>query len=394
MIGSFRLPISAVGTAPTEGWQRPSDWLEIDGLVNEGDEKFVGLHLITEDSNFLALSAQGDYTVDWGDGVVENYNSNVIAYHIFDWNDFLGTDTSRGYRQSIVTVTPQVAGTFTNINLQRKHNQSGLQSYSGGFVDIVMSSPNMTSGTVGGSTIQYRNLEQFVFKGSNLITNFYEFFKDCNSLQSVPLFDTSNGLNLERFFINCYSLQSVPLFDTSSATSMVLMFQNCYSLQSVPLFDTSNVTSMAYMFQNCYSLQSIPLFNTEIVANMAYMFENCYSLQSVPLFDTSSVTNLARTFSNCRSLISIPLLNVSLVSDFSITFNACYSLQKASLSGTNISISYNQCKLSADALADIFTNLATVTGGQTITITGNYGAALLSTAQREIATNKGWTIIG
>ena len=46
--------------------------------------------------------------------------------------------------------------------------------------------------------------------------------------------------------------------------------------------------------------------------------------------------------------------------------------------------------LSATALNEIYTNLATVTG-QTITVSGNYGTASDNPA---IATAKGWTVTG
>jgi hypothetical protein len=40
----------------------------------------------------------------------------------------------------------------------------------------------------------------------------------------------------------------------------------------------------------------------------------------------------------------------------------------------------------------IFTNLGTASGAQTITVSSNPGFAGLTTAERAIATGKGWTI--
>jgi len=88
-------------------------------------------------------------------------------------------------------------------------------------------------------------------------------------------------------FNGCYSLQSVPLFDTSNVETMYGMFSDCYSLQSVPLFDTSNVTTMERMFVNCYSLQSVPLFDTSNVETMAVMFHLCHALQYTRLQNVS-----------------------------------------------------------------------------------------------------------
>jgi uncharacterized protein YcgI (DUF1989 family) len=51
----------------------------------------------------------------------------------------------------------------------------------------------------------------------------------------------------------------------------------------------------------------------------------------------------------------------------------------------------SDAKLSTSAIENLFTSLGTVTG-QTVTCSGCFGYAGLSTAQLEIATNKGWSI--
>ena len=58
-------------------WVRPSTWLTLP-TVNSNEDKIVGLFAIFEESNFVALQIQGNYTVDWGDGLVENFNSGVV----------------------------------------------------------------------------------------------------------------------------------------------------------------------------------------------------------------------------------------------------------------------------------------------------------------------------
>jgi len=39
------------------------------------------------------------------------------------------------------------------------------------------------------------------------------------------------------------------------------MFEDCNSMKSVPLFNTSNVNNMAFMFDNCKSLIDINPYN-------------------------------------------------------------------------------------------------------------------------------------
>jgi hypothetical protein len=62
----------------------------------------------------------------------------------------------------------------------------------------------------------------------------------------------------------------------------------------------------------------------------------------------------------------------------------------------NRTVALQNCQLSKDALVEIFTNLVdrTSTTSANIDITGNWGASALTTANRLIATNKNYVIIG
>ena len=249
------------------------------------------------------------------------------------------------------------------------------------------------------------------------VTNMNSMFNGCVSLQTVPLFNTQSVTSIGGMFASCYSLQTVPLFNTQSVTSMTNMFASCSSLQTVPLFNTQSVTNMSSMFNGCSSLQTVPLFNTQSVTSMSGMFASCSSLQTVPLFNTQSVTSMTSMFASCSSLQTVPLFNTQSVTNMTNMFASCYSLQNvpalvttavtsSSTFGTmfqscnslarieakdfRFTFSVSNCKLSAAALNEIYTNLPTVTG-QTITVTGNYGT---TDDGPSIATAKGWTVTG
>jgi len=121
------------------------------------------------------------------------------------------------------------------------------------------------------------------------------------------------------------------------------------------------------------------------------MFSNCTSLTSVPLLNTAAGTNFSSMFSNCTSLTSVPLLNTAAGTNFSIMFSRCTSLSSGALANTKISIQYLNCKLSAAALNEIYTNLYGPVTSKTITVTGNWGTA---SDDPSIATAKGWTVTG
>jgi len=342
--GSFRLPTSS--STPSGGWQRPSDWLPMPTGITESDQTFVGLHAVIEDSDnyaaFRFTTSAGQYRVDWGDGSTPTlHNSNTIAQYQYNFATVSNsTLTSRGYKQSIITVTPVSGNLLTcDFNLRFVTSPVQNQAYSTGFLDCILSMPNASSGSsiiwsASTANVRHRYVERFDIKTIGGCTTMGTMFNSCSSLQSVPLFNTANVTNMSGMFNNCFSLQSVPLFNTASVTSMSTMFNSCSSLQSVPLFNTASVGGMGSMFQSCSSLQSVPLFNTASVTSMGSMFNSCSSLQSVPLFNTASVTNMSGMFNNCFSLQSVPLFNTASVTDMSTMFFGCSSLQSVPLFNT------------------------------------------------------------
>lgn len=393
--GKIREITDKGGTENPEEWKRPTDWLRIDDSVREGDQKFVGLYAVFEEGNFISFSATGDYTVDWGDGKIENFASGVPAYHIYSYHDFKGTETSEGHRQAIVTIIPQNEQDLTGIHLQRRHNQDGLNTaYSSGWLDIRMSGPNIRSLVVGGTLVFHRYLESFCFLGSNEIFSFNRLFYGCSQLQSVPVFDTSRGVRFNGMFQNCMSLKTVPLLNTSNGDDFGYMFDGCSGLQTIPLLDTSNGIIFFYMFNGCLALKSVPLLNTSNGINFSYMFKSCTVLRSIPLLDTANATHFMELFYSCTTLENVPLLNTANGIDFRGMLTHCNTLAKASFLGTKETISYENSKLSKKALVDIFKNLAADVVSKTITITNNWGVNALTKEERAIATDKGWTIVG
>ena len=255
-----------------------------------------------------------------------------------------------------------------------------------------------------------------LFNTANVIT-MSNMFNNCDQLQTVPLFNTANVTNMSAMFAGSPGLETVPLFNTASVTDMGSMFNSCNNLPTVPLFNTANVTNMNNMFRHCDKLQTVPLFNTASVTNMSYMFESCDKLQTVPLFNTANVTNMNNMFRQSYVLQTVPLFNTVNVTNMSYMFYACKNLQAipalvttavtSSANFTNMfagcnslarieakdfrfTFSVEDCKLSATALNEIYTNLPTVVG-QTITVTGNYGRTADTPS---IATAKGWTVTG
>ena len=353
--------INAAGT--NIGWTRPTDWITLTA-PGSNEQKFVGLLGISnDDSNYVALLAQGNYTVDWGDGSApENFTSNTKASHKYTYSSISSTVTSEGFKQVIVTVTPQAGQNLTVLDLQQTYTRTNLTTNAQIlWLDIAIAGTNLTTIKLAGATsptfrmayLQRVNivssgltsyaylfancikLKNVSFSSNSTITNTSYMFYNCLALESVPLFNTSSVTNMSYMFYGCISLESVPLFNTSSVTAMYYMFGYCYSLKYVPTFVTNYVNNMGNMFTGCISLKSVPLFNTELVSDMSYMFDGCNMLELVPLFNTSSVTTMASMFTSCASLESVPLFNTASVTSMSTMFSGCASLKTVPLFNTS-----------------------------------------------------------
>jgi hypothetical protein len=400
-------------------YTRPTDWL---AMPARGSQEFIGLLAITEDdSNHIALLCAGNYTVDWGDGVIENFASGVKANHSYTYSSIGGeTISTRGYKQVLVRVTPQAGQNLTTLNLQQQ-NSILAKMHVTGWLDIAINGANITTLSLGGLTVKQGMCEIVTIGSIGSIASFSNLFNSFYSLQSISLFNTAAGTNFNNMFTNCYNLGTIPLFVTSLGTNFSSMFIDCRSLKSIPLLDTGKATNIGNMFANCRLLKTIPLLNTALVTdfsqmvmgcnslktfplinmasatNLSTMFADCYSIQSIPLLNTASVTNFWNMFANCQGLTkiptlntasgtnfermflycsqiqSIPNLNAALGTNFTNILAGCISVAKGNLQGTRYSISYTNLCLGRNAIVDIFNGLGTAVGTPTITITTNPG---------------------
>ena len=369
--------IEGGGGASASLYIRPDDWLELPEVL-ETDQKMVALFAVHEaQKNIVAFTASGAYTVDWGDGVVEDFAAGAVASHNYDYTDLAPeTWSSRGYRQAILTITPQAGHNITSfgLSLYPATPRPNFPSYN--FLDIVLSFPQCATFTLGyglagtgaGQHV-LKMLESFEMKSPFLsVSTFANLFRDQLSLRQAILKNNGSVTAMNNTFRDCNSLTSVPLFDTSSVTNMGFMFHNCHALTSVPLFDTSEVTTMQSTFNSCYSLASVPLFDTSSVTNMSHMFNFCYSLTSAPLFNTPIVTNMTNMFQNCYALkrLQAPITRSTTLANASMEY---------------------------EALVETITALVPF-ADQTLTITGNPGAdaVMAAIADSTITVPTGWTI--
>lgn len=374
-------------------WIRPSDWLPLP-VLTAGQQRAVGLFAVyNSDSNFLALNVAGDFTVDWGDGVTENFSSGY-AYHNYVYTDLSsGTLSSRGYRQAVVSITPQAGQNLTSLRFGYKHNQAGLIAHSTGWLDIAVVGEYVATCLMyqsGGSFS--RILEHFTFVGPNAITSVNSMFRTCTSLVKVSALSLPNGVtDFSNMFNGCIQLSSIPVLNTASATNMSYMFNGCPSIETIPMMDTSSVQDFGSMFAGCSSLKEIPALSMASSTACNSMFATCYALQRITLAGTAAVTSFSTTFNECRAL-AVATIDATGATSLGSVFGACISLREVIPTGAKVSISVASCCLSRAAIVALFNALASGVTGQTVTVSGNWGAASLTADDLLIATAKGWTV--
>ena len=405
----------ATGGSTPSGYVRPADWLTMP-VLTELDQQLSMLIAVADDTtglNKIAFTVSGNYTVDWGDGsTAENFSAGVKAEHTYAWGDISSTTlTSEGYRQCICTVTAQSGQNLAAFDLKVWPTTYPVL-WRQPILSFVGAGGNITSlGFSGYNPKTYAPLSilrEITIPKLGSITIFDRAWSGCSSLQSLSV-DTSKGTSFDRAWYGCSSLQSLSV-DTSQGTNFSNAWYGCSSLQSLSVntsegtnftsawygcsslqslsVDTSKGTSFDRAWYSCSNLQSLNV-NTSKGTNFSNAWFGCSNLQNLNV-NTSEGTNFSSAWSGCLNLQSLNV-NTSKGTNFSNAWSGCSSLQSLSVTGQPLSFAVSDCKLNAEAIAALFTSLGTVTG-QTVTCSGCFGYAGLSTGQREIATNKGWTI--
>ena len=207
-----------------------------DGLVINGEQigtfssssNFSEPLYINGISNDLNASADGDFGMIKIDDTIIiptkngflNQNTNELLEVVYDGGVYNFTGISK----------PTIEG-----NLYRTIN-----------VDVIPKINVKEAGLKFGESSFTEVPEWADFEG---ITDMSNMFSSCESLQTIPLINTSNVTNMERMFGWCRNLQTIPLLDTSKVTNASSMFYNCSNLITLPNnFNFSSCTTFSEMF--------------------------------------------------------------------------------------------------------------------------------------------------
>ena len=419
----------------SSAWVRPYDWLTLPAAAS-GTVK--ALHAVfNSPTNFAAVkfitSNGANYTIDWGDGIVESVANNTVINHNYNWNNVSSaTITSGGYRQAIVTITPPAGASFSQCSMSEKYTGVSipvLNFYSTGWLDMEINLPNLVSGQrlfIGNSPVRCAYLERVNITSWGNITNVNGLFYSCVALRQINSADwnMANITNASSMFFQCFSIQYIDAstWNTSNITSFNSFARACYNLSEIKCsnWNMSNVTDLAFFMFTCTALSKIDVTNwnvsnvttianafvgcnalTELnigswnlakLTNAQAAFQDCLSLRKtgITILSLPVCTNASAVFNNCGALASTGTINLSASTNCTNMYQNCYNLRTVALSGINASISFLNACLSGSELNNLYYGLsAQPTSGKTITVTGNFGIA---THDVTIATAKNWTV--
>lgn len=371
------------GSAEPPLYSRPADWLPLP-TITEADEKIVGLFPVFNiDVNLVAFVLEGDYTVDWGDGVSENYQSGTKAQHNYSWNDIQSsTLTSEGFRQVLITVTPSIGQQLTYVSLDEAHDDTYYTNQTIPWLDLAMSLPNLAATnsiklSSGWNGNWLSNLQKIHIYNLGLCESIEYLFFECTNLCEVTIENVPNVTTLTNVVRNCYSLKklviknlvSLPGVSTQDFTFPPISGPDQYMIEHLELHDLNSaiyfdfteakghltltgllavndlynfctnwqdlvsieiqgiehITYIGGMFEDCYFLKKATI-SAPNATSASEMFKNCYSLEEVTLSDTSNLTDATYMFQNCISLKHAPLFDTSSVIYMSYMFSDCRSL--------------------------------------------------------------------
>ncbi len=343
-------------------WVRPSDWLAMPSFTAGEQKVAILMAVFDNETNAVAFYNSGATTVDWGDGTVTNYPAGTQAERVYDYASISsGTLSTRGYKQVLITITPQAGQNLTVLNLRQVHSivKSSTNPIPRNYLDVQISAPNCTALALGDSSnnsfavplcerveikeignimstlglcAYHYSLQSFSMPVKASVTDASFMFLECRLLREVNNSSFDSASNTISMFQNCVNLVKVT-GNFSASTSIFAMFDGCNLLSEIDATFGSQITSCSSAFRNCYALKSIPSFNlSNSCTSTQSLFEGCAKIKVFPDLNMTGVTFASSMFYRCISLESISNLSMPAVTSADSLFYECASLNSVSFS--------------------------------------------------------------
>jgi len=400
------LPPASISTPPDTGWTRNPGWLPIPTVTTEIVHALIAV--FPDGYNKVAHRIGGASTVDYGDGTTASFASQASSIHFYDFDSLpasteLTMDNGLVYRQALMTITPTT--TFNGFYIFRE-----TQAYHHQYLDLVMHLPNITS--IANNQAQCPYLERISFPISTPAVNMSAIFNQLVQLQQIDI-DWTKPTNIGQMaYIKVYDLGDMDLVNCTGGGTTPAMSRtmDVNTIGDLTLYSTNN---NAISLGGLKSIGTITIFNDTNISNFlienhalegeiriiapnttnaSLLTRNCNKYTKL-YFDAPNIENITQLCYVAYSVYDVELTDASNVTTTTSAFLFAYSLQKLRLPGIAVTFSVTQTNIDAPNMVILFNDLATV-GGQTLTISSTPAAANLTSTERLIATNKGWTLVG
>ena len=261
-----------------------------------------------DNSIYILAASDANLTIDWGDGVVEQYvNPSDYISHVYSTS-------------AIHTV--KMYGSTNSLEMSWNYNITGVTDW--GTLGIVLADW-MFDGC--------RNLEYLPNYIPPTMTSLLYMLSGTRKFNhpNVLSWDLSNVTELSGLFYNTWVFnQPIGSWNVSNVTSMYSTFAQSKAFnQPIGTWNVSKVLDMRYMFNGSLAFnQDLSGWETSSVTNMAQMFgASVFNHPSIGSWNTSNVTDMSAMFAGSLftgpSLFNQPIGNwdVSKVTNMSSMFN-------------------------------------------------------------------------
>ena len=240
------------------------------------------------------------------------------------------------------------------------------------------------------------------------VTSAYRIFNGCNSLEKMGTLTASSATDWESAFSGCSVLETIDnvVFPSSGTVDLFQIYNSCHLLKTAFVPDSAvSISDLYRAFFATYALEEIKPLGVTIDASTITSNDKLRQVfRSSGIYRLPNITFSTSTFSGANnqsfadmsrakeipaydlSALTVPLNNNSLFFQTNIVGGG--ELQRIRATGIACTFTIRDNHMSADALDELMTNCATVTG-KTMDIRNNPGTADCDTT---IATNKGWTV--
>lgn len=379
------------------------------------------------DIAFRIVTSSGTYHVDWGDGTSNDYASDIVAYHLYDFNSTqLPLDTT-GRKLAWIKVTGNI-GSIIRYYLAHRHSsrpsditavRQVLEMY------IKCSALQTLSWPQPSQYLPFALLDVFSLHKNDIHGTLSYLLCYCYSLQLIEDLQINDDCKLDNFMYECILFNGVFLdtFKFGIIGDSWMYFCTMYN-QPYPQNFSPKTIGYNYMY-SCKSYNQ-PYSNTFLPETIGGDFmPQCDAFcQPFPIGFSPKI--LASGFLSNAKGYKIPLPgilkikggavlngNSVFIGIISIDFfepqqyasNEVYlnnlggaigiRLYNMDASYQKITVAYSG-NLGREALIALFGDLfdRTSLAAGTITISRTMGASLLTAADKLIATSKNWTIVG